>query len=415
MGRAHDRREGDRRRRGRRRSSAWPSPSRARRTCSPSARTATASARRSRSSAPQNRGGKGIILIDASDRNGPVVDIALVKAGDEVMLITDHGQTLRTQRRARSARRAATRRACKLMSVDDDERVVAIERLAEIADGASRRRAARSPPAPTATLDACRRPPSDARTERGAKRRDAARQRQRRAVAKAALAAPRRSSGSRRSTPTRTASSITRTRSSSSCATVLSRADDRRRSSTRPRPTLFARYPDARALAKAEPDRRRAARRRRSASSARSRRTSSGSRSALVERARRRGAAHARRARRSSRASGARRRTSSSASPSNAPEGVVVDTHVQRISQRLGWTQAHRAREDRAGPDARSSRATTGTTLSHVLIFHGRRICFARKPACDSCAVNDVCPSAFKAENVGRKPARSAEEGGRGS
>ena len=45
----------------------------------------------------QNRGGKGIILIDASDRNGPVVGVKLVKDGDEVMLITDRGQTIRTR------------------------------------------------------------------------------------------------------------------------------------------------------------------------------------------------------------------------------------------------------------------------------------------------------------------------------
>ena len=43
---------------------------------------------------------------------------------------------------------------------------------------------------------------------------------------------------------------------------------------------------------------------------------------------------------------------------------------------------------------------------SHILIFHGRRICFARKPACEKCGVSDVCPSAFKAELVGRKPPR---------
>ncbi len=67
------------------------------RTCSRCAPTATASAPTSRSSGPQNRGGKGIILIDASERNGPVVGIKLVKDGDEVMLITDRGQTLRTQ------------------------------------------------------------------------------------------------------------------------------------------------------------------------------------------------------------------------------------------------------------------------------------------------------------------------------
>jgi endonuclease-3 len=41
--------------------------------------------------------------------------------------------------------------------------------------------------------------------------------------------------------------------------------------------------------------------------------------------------------------------------------------------------------------------------IGHTLIFHGRRICTARKPACAACAVNDVCPSAFKAELVGRK------------
>jgi endonuclease-3 len=44
--------------------------------------------------------------------------------------------------------------------------------------------------------------------------------------------------------------------------------------------------------------------------------------------------------------------------------------------------------------------------LAHILIFHGRRICTARKPACAACPVNDVCPSAFRAEQVGRKPAR---------
>ena len=44
---------------------------------------------------------------------------------------------------------------------------------------------------------------------------------------------------------------------------------------------------------------------------------------------------------------------------------------------------------------------------SHTLIFHGRRVCFARKPGCEGCGVADVCPSAHKAENVGRKPPRA--------
>ena len=78
----------------------------------------------------QNRGGKGIILIDASDRNGPVVDIKLVKDGDEIMLITDKGQTIRTTvAEIRETGRNA--QGVKIMSVEGDERIVALERLAE--------------------------------------------------------------------------------------------------------------------------------------------------------------------------------------------------------------------------------------------------------------------------------------------
>jgi endonuclease-3 len=89
----------------------------------------------------------------------------------------------------------------------------------------------------------------------------------------------------------------------------------------------------------------------------------------------------------------------------DAPEGVVVDTHVQRISQRLGWTKNTEPitiEQDLMKLFPRDD----WDMLSHVLIFHGRRVCFARKPACPTCVVNDVCPSAFKAENVGRKPPR---------
>ncbi|MFO0678888.1 MAG: DNA gyrase subunit A [Polyangiaceae bacterium] len=78
----------------------------------------------------QNRGGKGIILIDASDRNGPVIDVRLVKDGDEVMLITDRGQMIRTRvDEIRETGRNA--QGVKVMNVEDGERVVALERLAE--------------------------------------------------------------------------------------------------------------------------------------------------------------------------------------------------------------------------------------------------------------------------------------------
>lgn len=84
------------------------------------------------------------------------------------------------------------------------------------------------------------------------------------------------------------------------------------------------------------------------------------------------------------------------------PEGVVVDTHVQRISQRLGWTKETTPEKIELDLCALFPREDWDP-LSHTLIFHGRRVCFARKPACASCSVNDVCPCAFKAENVGRK------------
>jgi endonuclease-3 len=87
------------------------------------------------------------------------------------------------------------------------------------------------------------------------------------------------------------------------------------------------------------------------------------------------------------------------------PEGVVVDTHVQRISQRLGWTK-HEDPENIERDLMKLFPKRDWDPLSHILIFHGRRICTARKPACAACPVNDLCPSAFHAENVGRKPAR---------
>jgi endonuclease-3 len=88
-----------------------------------------------------------------------------------------------------------------------------------------------------------------------------------------------------------------------------------------------------------------------------------------------------------------------------APEGVVVDTHVQRISQRLGWTK--HTTPDKIELDLmRLFSNAQWDNLSHTLIFHGRRICSARKPACAACPINASCPNAFAAEQVGRKPAK---------
>jgi endonuclease III len=84
------------------------------------------------------------------------------------------------------------------------------------------------------------------------------------------------------------------------------------------------------------------------------------------------------------------------------PEGVVVDTHVQRISQRLGWSR-HTEPADIERDLMTLFPRSDWDMLSHTLIFHGRRLCTAHKPACAACPVSAECPSAFVAENVGRK------------
>jgi endonuclease-3 len=88
------------------------------------------------------------------------------------------------------------------------------------------------------------------------------------------------------------------------------------------------------------------------------------------------------------------------------PEGVVVDTHVARLSQRLGLSK-HSAPEKVEADLMALLPRKEWDRASHTLIFHGRRICSARKPACSTCPVQETCPSAFRAEQIGRKPART--------
>lgn len=74
-------------------------------------------------------------------------------------------------------------------------------------------------------------------------------------------------------------------------------------------------------------------------------------------------------------------------------EGVVVDTHVARLSQRLGLTKhtdPARIEQDLMRLFPRES----WTLLAHLLIWHGRRICEAKKPRCEACPLADICPSA---------------------
>jgi endonuclease-3 len=74
-------------------------------------------------------------------------------------------------------------------------------------------------------------------------------------------------------------------------------------------------------------------------------------------------------------------------------EGVVVDTHVHRLSRRLGLTK-----EDDPKRIERDLMALfpkeDWIDVGHLLIWHGRRVCPARKPLCDRCVLRDRCPSA---------------------
>jgi endonuclease III len=73
-------------------------------------------------------------------------------------------------------------------------------------------------------------------------------------------------------------------------------------------------------------------------------------------------------------------------------QGIVVDTHVRRLSQRLGLTGHHdpvKIERDLQRLVPREDWAR----FPHLLIWHGRRVCIAQRPRCQDCVINDLCPS----------------------
>jgi len=85
--------------------------------------------------------------------------------------------------------------------------------------------------------------------------------------------------------------------------------------------------------------------------------------------------------------------------------GLPVDTHVLRLSVRLGLTDETDPVKVEHALGALLSPRDWGL-FSERVILHGRRVCDARLPNCEECVLNDFCPSAFKAELTGRKPPR---------
>ena len=74
------------------------------------------------------------------------------------------------------------------------------------------------------------------------------------------------------------------------------------------------------------------------------------------------------------------------------PQGIVVDTHVRRLSQRLGFTREEDPVKIERDLMRLVPREDWGR-FPHLLIWHGRRICIARRPLCETCVVNDLCPA----------------------
>ena len=78
----------------------------------------------------------------------------------------------------------------------------------------------------------------------------------------------------------------------------------------------------------------------------------------------------------------------------NIAEGVAVDTHVKRLAERLGLT--HETTPEKIERDLMLlAPREEWIMLSHLLIFHGRRVCHARKPDCPGCVLNHLCPAAI--------------------
>ena len=78
-------------------------------------------------------------------------------------------------------------------------------------------------------------------------------------------------------------------------------------------------------------------------------------------------------------------------------EGIVVDTHVSRVAQRLNLTTHNNNQGDKIEKDLMALVPRKDwIVFAHLLILYGRQSCTARKPNCEGCLINSLCPSAFK-------------------
>jgi endonuclease-3 len=94
-------------------------------------------------------------------------------------------------------------------------------------------------------------------------------------------------------------------------------------------------------------------------------------------------------------------------------QGIVVDTHVRRLSQRLGLTR----KEDHVKIERDLQRVVPRpdwARFPHLLIWHGRRICDARRPLCEACVIEDLCPASRLRSSGASERARAGQPSTRG-
>src|SRR3954466_5550990 len=91
-------------------------------------------------------------------------------------------------------------------------------------------------------------------------------------------------------------------------------------------------------------------------------------------------------------------------------QGVVVDTHVRRLSQRLGFTRQEDPVKIERDLQRLVPREYWGV-FPHLLIWHGRRVCLARRPRCEECVLSELCPASRveTAPRAGRRLRRTPE------
>jgi len=86
---------------------------------------------------------------------------------------------------------------------------------------------------------------------------------------------------------------------------------------------------------------------------------------------------------------------------------IITDTHFIRLSQRMALTE--NARPEKIEEDLCSLLPQdVWSPFSHAMLFHGRAVCTAKKPACDKCVVSDLCPSAFQFPHFQKEAAKGA-------